>query len=323
MYAMKVLNKSEVKRRRQIEHTKTELRVMGGSSHPFICTLRYAFHTNDRLYMVSDFCQGGELFFHLKNMRQFSSEMVRFYSAEIALALDYLHRHNIIYRDIKPENVLLDANGHIRITDFGLSRDGVTDPQGANTFCGTPEYLSPEMLLGRQKNYGYGKSVDWWGLGVLMYEMYYGWPPFYDKKKKVMCRNILKGALRFAPPRGREVDITAEAKDVIKGLLVRDPQYRLGIVGGGFEDIKQHPFYENINWDDLLQRKIDPPFLPKVDDLIDNFDKEFTDADIKLSDAGNAVDKERYAEPEDDTFDDFTFSRDMMPNNTADDFFTL
>lgn len=140
-YAMKVLKKSEVKKRRQIEHTKTELRVMGGAEHPFICSLKYAFNTDTRLFMVSEFCQGGELFFHLKQKRFFSNDMVRFYSAEIALALNYLHERDIIYRDIKPENVLLDEYGHIKITDFGLSRDNVSDPQGATTFCGTPEYV--------------------------------------------------------------------------------------------------------------------------------------------------------------------------------------
>uniref|UniRef100_A0A7S3UXK8 AGC protein kinase n=1 Tax=Aplanochytrium stocchinoi TaxID=215587 RepID=A0A7S3UXK8_9STRA len=319
MFAMKVLKKSEVKKRRQIEHTKTELRVMGGSSHPFICTLRYAFQTNDKLYMVSDFCQGGELFFHLKNMHKFSDSMVRFYSAEIALALEYLHRHNIIYRDIKPENVLLDGNGHIRITDFGLSRDGVTDPQGATTFCGTPEYLSPEMLLGRQKNYGYGKSVDWWGLGVLMYEMYFGWPPFFHKNKKLMCRQILKSRLKFPSN-----SISEEAKDIITGLLQRDPKARLGIVGEGFVEIKMHPFYEGLDWDDLLQRKVDPPFLPKVDDVIGNFDNEFTDTEVKLSDAGEEQPHSAMKqEEENDVFEDFAFTRDMEQQGVMDEFFTL
>lgn len=176
LFAMKVLKKSDVKRRRQVEHTKTERNIMGtiGQAHPFIVTLQYAFQTKDKLYMVTNFCRGGELFFHLKRMRRFSETMCRFYSAEITLALSHLHSNNIVYRDLKPENVLLEEDGHIRLTDFGLSRENVNTPNGATTFCGTPEYLSPEMILHRQTRKGYGKSVDWWSLGTLMYEMLTG-----------------------------------------------------------------------------------------------------------------------------------------------------
>lgn len=308
LYAMKVLRKSEVKKRRQIEHTKTELRVMGGADHPFICCLRYAFHTDTRLFMVSEFCQGGELFFHLKQMRCFSNDMVRFYAAEIALALNYLHSRDIIYRDIKPENVLLDDAGHIKITDFGLSRDNVSDPQGATTFCGTPEYLSPEMLLGRQRGYGYGKSVDWWGLGVLMYEMFFGWPPFYDRNKKVMCRKILKGRLVF---NRRTNVIEEEAKDIITSFLERNPENRLGIRGNGFPDVQEHPFFNGIDWEQLFQKKIEPPFKPKITNAINNFDPEFTDQSARISEH-----EKKESEPEledadeEDVFEDFNFSRD-------------
>ena len=164
LYAMKVLKKSEVKRRRQVEHTKTERHIMGtiGQSHPFIVTLQYAFQTKDKLYMVTNYCRGGELFFHLKKMRRFTEEMCRFYSAEIILALEHLHKNDIVYRDLKPENVLLEEDGNIRITDFGLSRENVDTPTGATTFCGTPEYLSPEMILHRQVGpcLGLGRRVE-------------------------------------------------------------------------------------------------------------------------------------------------------------------
>ena len=216
LYAMKVLKKSEVKRRRQVEHTKTERHIMGtiGQSHPFIVTLQYAFQTKDKLYMVTNYCRGGELFFHLKKMRRFTEEMCRFYSAEIILALDHLHKNDIVYRDLKPENVLLEEDGNIRITDFGLSRENVDTPNGATTFCGTPEYLSPEMILHRQTRTGYGKSVDWWSLGTLMYEMLTGWPPFYDRNIRRMCDKILRQKLSFPDKYG----ISVKAKSVIAGV---------------------------------------------------------------------------------------------------------
>ena len=143
VYAMKVLKKSEVVRRRQVEHTRAERRIMGGIDHPFVVALRFAFQTSDKLYMVTDYCRGGELFFHLKRFRVFPEPMVRFFAAELVCALGHLHSINVVYRDLKPENVLLDAEGHVHITDFGLSRDDVVDPRGATTFCGTPEYLAP------------------------------------------------------------------------------------------------------------------------------------------------------------------------------------
>lgn len=192
IYAMKVLKKEEIKERQQVEHTKTELRVMGSLKHPFIVNLRFAFQTDTSLFMVSDFCEGGELFYHLKNQLRFPPKVIQFYSAEISLALHYLHNKDIVYRDLKPENILLDSNGHIKITDFGLSRDNMKDPtNGATTFCGTPEYLAPEMLKDRKLNIGYGYPVDWWAFGILIYEMFTGLPPFYDENRNIMIKKIL------------------------------------------------------------------------------------------------------------------------------------
>ena len=171
IYALKVLKKEEVVRRNQVEHTITERRVMGAISHPFICTLRYAFQTKNKLFMVSDFCQGGELFFHLKKMKHFDESMVRFYSSEIVLAFEHLHSHGIVYRDVKPENVLLDGEGHLKITDFGLSKMDVTEQKGAKTFCGTPEYLAPEVILNRWSKTGYGMAVNWGGSVYLLRAM--------------------------------------------------------------------------------------------------------------------------------------------------------
>jgi len=280
VYALKVLKKSEVVRRRQVEHTKAERRIMGGIDHPFVVALRFAFQTEDKLYMVTDYCKGGELFFHLKKLRTFPEPMVRFFAAELVCALSHLHSLDIVYRDLKPENVLLDEDGHVHITDFGLSKDDVSDPRGATTFCGTPEYLAPEMLINRKSREGYGKAVDWWSLGTLIYEMLTGWPPFYDKNLRKMCEQILKSDLQFS-----SCNASAEAKDLIRGLLQRDPAQRLGSRAGGVGDIKAHPFFRGTDWDLVEKCAIEPPFRPKVDSETDiaNFDVTFTNEPAVLT----------------------------------------
>ena len=271
--SLKVLKKAEVARRKQIEHTRTERRIMEDAVHPFICILHYAFQSEDKLYMITDYCPGGELFFHLKKLHAFSESMVRFYSAEIILGLSHLHDHQIVYRDLKPENVLLDAEGHVRLTDFGLSRDNLEHETAATTFCGTPEYLSPEMIMHRKTRAGYGVSVDWWSLGTLIYEMYTGWPPFYDKNIRRMCDNILRKTLEF-PEKAR---FSVESQSLIRGFLEREPTKRLG-VDGGLDRLKAHEFFAVLDWDAAFRRELEPPFKPKVnsDTDIRNFDVTFT-----------------------------------------------
>jgi len=226
--------------------------------------------------MVSDFCAGGELFFHLKRQRVFNEKKVKFYAAELTLALRHLHDNNIVYRDLKPENVLLDAEGHVRITDFGLSRDNVSTPTGATTFCGTPEYLAPEMILHRRTRSGYGKAVDWWSLGTLMYEMLTGLPPFYNKNIRRMCEQILKMDLVFT---GRHV-ISPAAQSLIRGLLSKNPATRLQGAA-----VQEHPFFEGIDWEKLYNRQLTPPFKPKSGHEADiqNFDMAFTKVDVNLT----------------------------------------
>lgn len=273
--AMKVLRKSELVKRSQVNHTMTERRIMSSVSHPFIVTLRYAFQTPTKLVMVSDYCCGGEIFFHLKKFRSFSESMVRFYAAELVSAIGHLHAKDIIYRDLKPENILLDEQGHVCLTDFGLSKTHCSEFSGAKTFCGTPEYLAPEMLISRKKKTEYGKAVDWWSLGTLMYEMLTGWPPFFDRNIEQMCTKIMKSPLKFPAHFG----LSADVKSLIAGLLERDPTYRIGCrPGAGVNDIKNHPFFAEIDWDKLERRAIKPPFKPRVRGPTDiqNFDKEFT-----------------------------------------------
>eukprot|EP00494_Astrolonche_serrata_P031107 UN31376 len=187
IYAMKVLKKKQLVKRKQVDHTKTERRILANIDNPFIVSLRYAFQTPAKLYLCLDFFNGGELFFHLKREGRFSQRRSKFYAAEILLGLECLHTNDIIYRDLKPENILLDHEGHIKITDFGLSKDSIESDSVTHTFCGTPEYLAPEILQQR----GHGKAVDWWSFGTLLYEMMTGLPPFYNMNLNLMYEKIL------------------------------------------------------------------------------------------------------------------------------------
>ncbi|TPX33472.1 hypothetical protein SmJEL517_g03615 [Synchytrium microbalum] len=266
IYAMKILKKSHIVERSEVSHTLAERTVLAQINHPFIVPLKFSFQSPEKLYLVLAFVNGGELFHHLQREGRFSEDRARFYTAELLCALECLHGYNIIYRDLKPENILLDYTGHIALCDFGLCKLDMKQGAKTNTFCGTPEYLAPELLLGQ----GYTKAVDWWTLGILLYEMLTGLPPFYDENTNEMYRKILIDELRFPD------DIGSQAKDLLKGLLNRDPNERLG--NEGPEAIKNHPFFADINWSKLMARKYQPPFKPNVASATDtsNFDEEFT-----------------------------------------------
>mmetsp|Transcript_30363 Transcript_30363/g.34501 ORF Transcript_30363/g.34501 Transcript_30363/m.34501 type:complete len:377 (+) Transcript_30363:45-1175(+) len=272
LYAMKILKKEAIAARNQMDHTKTERYILETVHFPFIVNLKFAFQTADKLYLVTEFCNGGELFFHLRKETRFSEARTRFYAGEIALALEYLHSKGVVYRDLKPENILLDHEGHIKLTDFGLSKHGVMNNVKTFTFCGTPEYLAPEILKGT----GHQSAVDWWSLGALVYEMLDGAPPFYSKNRKKMFENILKHPVVPKP------HFSDEAKSLVKSLLEVNPKDRLGYTRGARE-IKDHPFFAPIDWDKLYRREIKPPFKPKVTGLEDlrHFDKMFTSEKIK------------------------------------------
>jgi serine/threonine protein kinase len=362
VYAMKVLRKAEVVKRHQVEHTLTERYILATVRHPFVLCLRHAFQTTDKLYMVTDYCPGGELFFHLKRLRRFTEGMMRFYSAQISIALAHLHAHQIIYRDLKPENILLDQQGNVKLTDFGLSKRLMT---GMNvplkntemTFCGTPEYLSPEMITHRKTLSGYGREVDWWSLGIVCFELLTGWPPFYDRDFNRMCEKILYRPLVFPT---QKYNLTKDAEDLVRSYLQRDPtkriryhlelqsnnaeafqsSYSVGTAtttsssfssnlpvpppnsnqsamnlmsaamsisrsqnnphaaavtaamkgGAGTERdptvLQHHPFYSGLDWDRLIECKLEPPFVPpRPREITDtcNFDKEFTKLSVKDS----------------------------------------
>jgi serum/glucocorticoid-regulated kinase 2 len=198
LYALKTLQKAMLYKRRQILHTMTERNILEKLNHPFLTTLEFAFQTKDKLYLGLNFCGGGDIFFRLRQDKRFTLRRARFYASEVLLGLEYMHGMDIIFRDLKTENLLLDMQGHLSLTDFGLAKEAVTGSGiegGTKTFCGTPEYLSPEML----ENRGHGKGVDWWALGIVLFEMLTGFPPFYDQNTQLMYKNILVAPVSFPP----------------------------------------------------------------------------------------------------------------------------
>ncbi|KAG0243992.1 kinase-like domain-containing protein [Mortierella sp. GBAus27b] len=266
IYAMKIIRKAHIISRSEVNHTLAERTVLAQINNPFIVPLKFSFQSPEKLYLVLAFVNGGELFHHLQREGRFSEERSRFYAAELMCALECLHGFNVVYRDLKPENILLDYTGHIALCDFGLCKLGMTETETTNTFCGTPEYLAPELLLGQ----GYTKTVDWWTLGVLLYEMLTGLPPFYDENIHEMYRKILQDELRFPD------EVNSDARALLSALLTRDPNQRLG--NNGSSAIKQHPFFKPISFPHLMAKKIQPPFKPSVSSATDtsNFDEEFT-----------------------------------------------
>uniref|UniRef100_A0A3B5QFM3 non-specific serine/threonine protein kinase n=1 Tax=Xiphophorus maculatus TaxID=8083 RepID=A0A3B5QFM3_XIPMA len=274
-YAMKILKKEVIIAKDEVAHTLTESRVLKNTRHPFLTSLKYSFQTKDRLCFVMEYVNGGELFFHLSRERVFSEDRTRFYGAEIVSALDYLHSAKIVYRDLKLENLMLDKDGHIKITDFGLCKEGITDTATMKTFCGTPEYLAPEVL----EDNDYGRAVDWWGLGVVTYEMMCGRLPFYNQDHEKLFELILMEEIKF--PR----TLSADAKSLLSGLLIKDPNKRLG---GGPDDAKEimrHSFFGTIDWQDVYDKKLVPPFQPQVSSETDTryFDEEFTAQTITIT----------------------------------------
>ncbi|WWD18777.1 hypothetical protein CI109_103232 [Kwoniella shandongensis] len=278
IYAMKVLSKKEIVAKKEVAHTIGERKILQRSLEcPFLVGLKFSFQTDKELYFVTDYKCGGELFWHLQKEGRFSEDRARFYIAELVLALEHLHKYDIVYRDLKPENILLDATGHVALCDFGLSKPDLSDDKLTNTFCGTTEYLAPEVLLDEK---GYGKHVDFWSLGVLLFEMCCGWSPFYAEQTQEMYRLICYGKIRFP----KQV-IGDDGKQFVKGLLNRNPQNRLGAKRGAVE-LKEHPFFKDVDWDLLYKKQITPPFKPIVDsdESVANFDPEFTNS--SLIDAG-------------------------------------
>ncbi|KAM9234161.1 ribosomal protein S6 kinase alpha-2 isoform 2-T2 [Dugong dugon] len=267
LYAMKVLKKATLKVRDRVR-SQMERDILAEVNHPFIVKLHYAFQTEGKLYLILDFLRGGDLFTRLSKEVMFTEEDVKFYLAELALALDHLHGLGIIYRDLKPENVLLDEEGHIKITDFGLSKEAIDHDKRAYSFCGTIEYMAPEVVNRR----GHTQSADWWSFGVLMFEMLTGSLPFQGKDRKETMALILKAKL------GMPQFLSLEAQSLLRALFKRNPCNRLGAGLDGVEEIKRHPFFMTVDWNKLYRKEIKPPFKPAVGRPEDtfHFDPEFT-----------------------------------------------
>jgi len=285
IYAMKVLNKRFLIKNNQLKYAITECNVLKQATSPFLLTLYYSFQTPENLYMIIDYCPGGDLNFHIiQNL--FEEEEAKFYIAELILAIEHLHELDIIYRDLKPENILISQDNHIKLADFGLAKEGITDQQSSKSFVGSPAYLTPEML----ERKGAGKSADIYGIGAVLYEMMCGTPPFFSNNIKILYRNISQSKLMLHDY------FSDELKDILKQLLCKDPLKRIGVQDK--KDLKCHEWFKDINWEKLAKKQITPPLdlveiKKKMDPLSNNElkitfeDKDYTNENKKLKRISN------------------------------------
>eukprot|EP00040_Diaphanoeca_grandis_P004450 m.28785 g.28785 ORF g.28785 m.28785 type:complete len:529 (-) comp15985_c0_seq1:695-2281(-) len=269
--AMKVLKKATIIRSsKDVSHTKAERNILSLVKHQFIVDLLYAFQTHGKLYLILQYVGGGELFTYLDREGMFYEDSARFYIAELMTALEHLHSLGIVYRDLKPENILLQNDGHVVLTDFGLCKESIQGDERTNTFCGTIEYMAPEIL----NREGHGVEVDWWSLGALLFDMCTGTPPFVGSNRKKTMDKITKANVRFPP------FLTTELKDLLRKLLCRKVEKRLGGAAmGGVQGIKNHLWFRHVDWSKVLKKELTPPYVPTVGHAEDvsNFDRRFTD----------------------------------------------
>ncbi|KAL9596277.1 MAG: hypothetical protein Q9219_005907 [cf. Caloplaca sp. 3 TL-2023] len=292
VFALKILRKADIIRLKQVEHIQNERNTLAAvAGHPFITTLITTFSDRDSLYMLLDYCPGGEVFRYLRRAQKFDLNTARFYAAEIVLILEFLHNvQGIAYRDMKPENILIDAEGHLKLVDFGFAKK--VETRETYTLCGTPEYLAPEVIrnsgncrsvsplfkpdpapwravFNSNLKPGHGTAVDWWAFGILVFEFLVGNPPFWDNNPMKIYEKICIGKIKFP------ADMDPDARSLISGLCSVNPTQRLGNLSGGVDRVKSHPFFASIDWDALYYRKIKGPIIPKLRHPADasNFDE--------------------------------------------------
>lgn len=321
IFAMKAIHKTSiVSSQTDLRHTKSERDVLVEVDHPFIVHLHYAFETRRRLYLVQEFCNGGELFRRMEVERMMTEDDAKFYLSEIVCAIEYLHERDIIYRDLKTENVMLDTDGHVRLIDFGLSKMNMTPGATTTTFCGTVEYMAPEVI---SKGTGYSKPSDWWSFGVFTYDLLTGRSPFYSNQGKNMTKQrILNGKLTLP------IYVTRDAQDMIKKLLRRPVARRLGTHEGAVE-IKTHCFFKGTNWEDVLNKSLKPPFIPHVrsNEDVSNFDERFTSKVVSRESTDETMEVAKAATKDSVSFDeeepclfpDFDYVSPEMMNGHIDD----
>jgi len=279
IYAMKVLKKAVIIRNKISKcietetntHAKLERDILKAVKHPFIVDLVYAFQCQGKVYLVLEYLAGGELFMQLQTQRILMEDTAIFYLSQVLLAVEHLHKQGIIYRDLKPENIMLNRRGHVKLTDFGMCHvpdNDTNDP--TYTFCGTVEYMAPEIL---NRSGRHGKEADWWSFGILIHDMLTGSPPFTGSNRKMIAEKVIKG--KFA----MKVYLTPNAKDILRKLLKKNPDQRLGSGTMDGEAVRQNRFFGHVDWDDVLARRVEPPFKPNLagEDDVSMFDREFTD----------------------------------------------
>ncbi|CEH15782.1 candidate protein kinase c [Ceraceosorus bombacis] len=270
LYAIKVLKKEFIIENDEVESTKSEKRVFLAAArerHPFLLGLHSCFQTETRVYFVMEYVSGGDLMLHIQR-EQFTPRRAKFYAAEVLLALEYFHKQGIIYRDLKLDNILLTLDGHIKVADYGLCKEDMWYGKTTSTFCGTPEFMAPEILLEQR----YGRAVDWWAFGILIYEMLLGQAPFRGDDEDEIFDAILEDEPLYP------IHMPPDSVSILHKLLTRDPARRLGSGATDAEEIKAHPFFRDINWDDMFHKRVPPPFCPTLKNPSDTswFDSEFT-----------------------------------------------
>ncbi|CAG8562747.1 23489_t:CDS:10 [Dentiscutata erythropus] len=303
LYAIKVLKKEFIIENDEVESTRSEKRVFQAANrerHPFLLGLHSCFQTETRIYFVMEYVSGGDLMLHIQR-EQFTYRRAQFYAAEVLLALEYLHKQGIIYRDLKLDNILLTLDGHIKIADYGLCKENMGHGDTTNTFCGTPEFMAPEILLEQR----YGRAVDWWAFGVLIYEMLLGQSPFRGDDEDEIFDAILEDEILYP------INMSRDSVSILQKLLTRDPERRLGSGKSDAEEIKRHPFFKGVNWDDMLAKKVPPPFYPTIASPTDtsNFDEEFTKEEPVLTPVNSKLTMENQEE-----FTNFSYVSDWVYN---------